>query len=66
MQNKDKVFDDLRKSKCERGYKNKHYWERRGIFKDGEEIYCVWQCTQCEMCILEELKFINTFTKGVE
>lgn len=46
-------------SKCDRDYKKRHYWERRGILMISGYIYIIWQCTQCEECIREKLRFLT-------
>ena len=56
---KDKACLALMDTECERDYKKTHFWERRGIFKGEGDIYCVWQCTQCEICLIEFLEFMN-------
>lgn len=55
----DKNCSKLMDTICERDYKSRHYWERRGIVESSGKIYTVWQCTQCTKCILEKLSFIE-------
>lgn len=54
----DKECSKLMDSECERDYKKRHYWERRGILIISGYIYVIWQCTQCEQCIREKLHFL--------
>ena len=56
---RDKVCSSFMDTECERDYKKHHFWERRGIFKGEEDILCVWQCTQCEICLIENLEFMS-------
>ena len=41
---------------CEKDYKNRHYWERIGIYKDS---YILYKCSQCQKCKLIPIKFLT-------
>ncbi len=56
---RDKFCSNLMNTECSKDYKKKHFWERRGLFKDNNDIEMVWQCTQCDLCVLENLEFMN-------
>lgn len=50
-------FMELFRSKCEKDYKSKHYWESIGCV-GLRPIYRVWHCTQCDKCITEEVDML--------
>lgn len=50
-------------SKCEKDYKNEHFWERMGVIFVNGESYIVWKCSQCQKCVYEELEFLKTKNK---
>ena len=56
---KDKICLKLMDSRCEKDYKNKHYWERRGVLYMESYPYVVWQCTQCDLFIREQIIFLS-------
>lgn len=41
---------------CEKDYKNKHYWERIGIWQDE---YILYKCSQCQKCKLHIIEFLT-------
>lgn len=45
---------------CVKDYKNRHFWERIGIFKttNGKN-YILHQCSQCRKCKLEKIKIVK-------
>ena len=50
-------FEELFVTKCEKDYRNRHFWESIGV-TGIRPIYRVWHCTQCDRCITEELKML--------
>jgi hypothetical protein len=54
----DKKCNKLMNTKCDRDYKNKHFWQRRGTIFIAGEILMIWQCTHCEKCVKEDLEFL--------
>lgn len=63
---KDKKCLELMSSPCDKDYKNRHYWERRGVFIDAvKEPVVLWQCTQCECCLVEKLTFLSFVEEDV-
>ena len=53
----DKQANKLMSSKCKVDYKHRHYWENIGVV-GTRQMYQVWKCLQCGLCVSEELKFI--------
>ena len=41
---------------CLKDYKNKHYWERIGIWRDE---YILYKCSQCQKSKLQPIRFLN-------
>lgn len=46
-------------SKCERDYKERHYWENVGIIGNNYDLKMVWRCTQCKKCLIESQELIE-------
>lgn len=55
----DKICEGLMNTKCEKDRYYRHCWERIGVISTGVEADTVWQCSQCHLCVLENLKFIG-------
>ena len=52
--------NNLMNSKCEKDYKDRHYWQKMGIDRDKLGVrYLIWRCSQCDKCIAEPLEFLS-------
>ena len=54
-----KIVKELWHSKCEKDYKSRHFWEKMGVIEEGNDIFLIWKCSQCQKCIKEPLIFLD-------
>ncbi len=55
----DKKLSKEMRSKCSRDYKSRHFWEKQGVFVDDGKPQILWQCSQCELCVVEKVMFVK-------
>ena len=56
---KDKLVEELFRSKCDFDHKGVHYWERLGVIESSSDVFLIWKCSQCDKCIREEIEFLE-------
>ena len=54
----DKKCLKLMDTKCKHDYRDRHRWDRIGIVLHVNH-YAIWECSQCGLCVSEQLEFLS-------
>ncbi len=54
----DKDFRNWWGTDCKKDYHKRHFWEKLGIVFSEDTYYLLWRCSQCQLCLEEELETI--------
>lgn len=54
----DKDFRNWWRTDCKKDYNKRHFWEKLGIVFNEDIYYLLWRCSQCQLCLEEELEMI--------